>query len=117
MLQSHAPDRFRDALGFILFQRKRLRGADRAKAAGTRATFARDHHGRGALAPAFPAVRALRALADGVQPQIGNQRFGRKENRVDGSRTLIQGGFCAWCSAGSILAQDIGKHEDVTCDD
>ena len=26
----------------------------------------------------------------------------------DGSRTLIQGGFCAWCSAGSIFTQDIG---------
>src|SRR5215467_14294563 len=30
-----------------------------------------------------------------------------KKTGFDGSRTLIQGGFCAWCRAGSILAQDI----------
>src|SRR2546430_17060824 len=30
-----------------------------------------------------------------------------KKTGFDGSRTLIQGGFCAWCSAGSIFAQDI----------
>jgi hypothetical protein len=32
-----------------------------------------------------------------------------KKTGFDGSRTLIQGGFCAWCRAGSILAQDISK--------
>jgi len=30
-----------------------------------------------------------------------------KKTGFDGSRTLIQGGFCAWCKAGSIFAQDI----------
>src|SRR5437667_10485480 len=30
-----------------------------------------------------------------------------KKTGFDGSRTLIQGGFCAWCNAGSIFAQDI----------
>jgi len=30
-----------------------------------------------------------------------------KKMGFDGSRTLIQGGFCAWCRAGSIFAQDI----------
>ncbi len=30
-----------------------------------------------------------------------------KKTGFEGSRTLIQGGFCAWCSAGSIFAQDI----------
>src|SRR5205085_6156451 len=30
-----------------------------------------------------------------------------KKTGFDGSRTLIQGGLCAWCNAGSILAQDI----------
>src|SRR5205807_10113035 len=30
-----------------------------------------------------------------------------KKTGFDGSRTLIQGGFCAWCNAGSILAQDM----------
>ena len=30
-----------------------------------------------------------------------------KKTGFDGSRTLIQGGFCAWCRVGSIFAQDI----------
>src|SRR5438270_6996000 len=30
-----------------------------------------------------------------------------KKTGFDGNRTLIQGGFCAWCSAGSIFAHDI----------
>jgi len=30
-----------------------------------------------------------------------------KQTGLDGSRTLIHGGFCAWCNAGSIFAQDI----------
>jgi hypothetical protein len=30
-----------------------------------------------------------------------------KKTGFDGSRTLIQGGFCAWCNAGSIFAQDM----------
>jgi len=32
-----------------------------------------------------------------------------KKTGFDGSRTLIQGGFCAWCRAGSIFAQDISN--------
>src|SRR6266702_6688343 len=32
-----------------------------------------------------------------------------KKTGFDGSRTLIQGGFCAWCNAGSIFAQDISR--------
>jgi len=44
--------------------------------------IAGDHESSGALAPAFPAIRALRAFADRVQSQIGNQCFGRKENRI-----------------------------------
>src|SRR6476660_2381172 len=32
-----------------------------------------------------------------------------KKTGFDGNRTLIQGGFCVWCRAGSILAQDISK--------
>src|SRR5213596_2996883 len=32
-----------------------------------------------------------------------------KKTGFDGNRTLIQGGYCAWCRAGSILAQDISK--------
>src|SRR5258705_3512020 len=33
--------------------------------------------------------------------------FVEKKTGLEGSRTLIQGGFCAWCNAGSIFAQDI----------
>src|SRR5436190_20452421 len=33
--------------------------------------------------------------------------FVEKKMGFDGSRTLIQGGFCAWCNSGSIFAQDI----------
>jgi hypothetical protein len=32
-----------------------------------------------------------------------------KKTGLDGSRTLIQGGLCAWCKAGSIFAQDMTK--------
>src|SRR5438093_8924307 len=33
-----------------------------------------------------------------------------KKTGFDGNRTLIQGGFCAWCNSGSIVAQDmLGK--------
>ena len=65
-----------------MFQRERFRRGDGAKSARPRATVTRDHEGGRALAPAFPAVRALRALANRVQPQIGNERFGGKENGV-----------------------------------
>src|ERR1043166_5905989 len=30
-----------------------------------------------------------------------------KKTGFDGSRTLIQDGFCAWCNAGSIFALDM----------
>jgi hypothetical protein len=32
-----------------------------------------------------------------------------KKTGFDGNRTLIHGGFCAWCKAGSIFAQDISN--------
>src|SRR6184192_1920432 len=35
--------------------------------------------------------------------------FVEKKTGFDGSRTLIQGGFCARCNAGSIFAQDIDQ--------
>ena len=82
MLELHPPHRFGHALRFVFLQGERLRGADRAKAARARATIARDHDRGCALAPAFPAVRALRALADRVQAQIRNERLGGEENRI-----------------------------------
>src|SRR5499427_6547609 len=35
--------------------------------------------------------------------------FVEKNTGFDGRRTLIQGGFCVWCSAGSIFAQGIKR--------
>ena len=61
-----------EPLGLVFFQRIRLRGCHRAKAACPRAPIARDHHRGRALAPAFPAIRALRAFANRVQTQIRN---------------------------------------------
>jgi hypothetical protein len=39
--------------------------------------------------------------------------FVEKKTGFDGNRTLIQGGFCAWCNAGSIFAQDTNKDYNV----
>jgi hypothetical protein len=36
-----------------------------------------------------------------------------KKTGFDGNRTLIQGGLCAWCNAGSIFAQDIKQNYNV----
>jgi len=36
-----------------------------------------------------------------------------KKIGFDGSRTLIQGGFRAWCNAGSIFAQGIEQNYKV----
>jgi hypothetical protein len=36
-----------------------------------------------------------------------------KKIGFDGSRTLIQAGFCAWCNAGSIFAHDIEQNYNV----
>src|SRR5213078_5037468 len=37
-----------------------------------------------------------------------------KKTGFDGSRTLIHGGFCAWCNAGSIFMQDILEETNAT---
>lgn len=82
VFQTHSAHRFRDTLRLVFFQRKRLRGADCAEPTGASAAFAGDHHGCSALAPAFPAVGALRALANGVEAQVGNESLGGEENRI-----------------------------------
>ena len=82
MLELHAGHGLRDALRFIGLEGEGLRGGHRAKAAGTRATFAGDHKSRGASTPAFPSIGALRTLTHCVQAQVGNKRPGRKENRI-----------------------------------
>ena len=48
-------------------------GLDRAEITGPRADVAQDHHRGGAAGPAFAEVRALRALADRVQPVFTDQ--------------------------------------------
>ena len=58
---------------------KGLGGGDGAEAAGAGAAVAADHEGGRAFAPAFPVVGARRALADGVQPQLVQQRAGVRE--------------------------------------
>src|SRR5262249_51625716 len=69
-------------LWLVLFQRKRFRRRYCAKSTRTCATIARDHKRSRPLAPAFPPIRTLRALANRVQSQIGNQCFGGKENWI-----------------------------------
>src|SRR5204862_3088005 len=39
-----------------------------------------------------------------------------KKTGFDGNRTLIQDGLCAWCSAGSIFAQDMLEETTATFD-
>ena len=82
VFQLQSSHRFGDTLRFIFFERERSRRCHSAKSAGARATIAGDHHRGGALAPAFPPVRALRAFANGVQTRIGDERPGGKENRI-----------------------------------
>jgi hypothetical protein len=36
-----------------------------------------------------------------------------KKTGFDGNRTLIQGGFCSWCNAELIFAQDIEQNYNV----
>ena len=55
---------------FVRFQGKRFGGCHRAETASTRAAVAADHESGGALAPAFPMIRARGALAHGVEPEF-----------------------------------------------
>ena len=66
MLESESLNTLGYTLRFILLKRKRLGCIHRAKAAGTGATVAGDHKRGCATAPAFPAIWALSAFADGV---------------------------------------------------
>ena len=77
-----------DALRFIGFERVGFGGFDRAEAAGAGAFFPGDHEGGGAMAPAFPTVRALGLLADGDQLEVGDEGLGGPERRVVGQSHL-----------------------------
>jgi hypothetical protein len=37
-----------------------------------------------------------------------------KKTGLDGNRTLIQGGFCPWCNAGSIFTRDMLVNASAT---
>ena len=74
VLQLHSPRGFGDALRLVHFEREGFGRTYRAKTTGARAAIPRNHERRRALAPAFPVVRTLRALADRVQLQFVQQR-------------------------------------------
>src|SRR5205809_3102821 len=40
--------------------------------------------------------------------------FFEKKTGLDGSRTLIHGGFCGWCNAVSVFMQDISMKRNST---
>src|SRR5260370_35640307 len=82
MCQFQPPHCFSNTLRFIFLERERFCGRDRTKPARARASIARDHHRRSALAPALPAIGALRAFANSMKAQIGDERLGGKENGI-----------------------------------
>ena len=84
--QLHPPRRLGHAKRFISFERERLGGRNRAKAARTRAAVACDHERRRAFAPAFPMIRALGAFADCVQLQLIEQPARAREAVRRGQR-------------------------------
>src|SRR5437773_12308954 len=81
MFQLHPAHRCGHALRFIFFQDKWSCCRHRAKSAGARAPLTCNHEGGRSLAPAFPAIRTLRALANSVYARIGNERSCRTEYR------------------------------------
>ena len=82
VLQFHSTHRLGDPLRFVFLQGVGFGRCHRTKPTGACAAIPRYHHRGRTLAPAFPAIRTLRAFANRMQPQIGNKRFRRKENRV-----------------------------------
>lgn len=108
----HAVGGFGDALRFVFFEGVGFGGFDGAEATGASAFFAGDHEGRGAVAPAFPAIWALGFFADGDQFEIGDQRFGGPKCGVIGEANFdprwflssvqigIDGGFGAAATHG-----------------
>ena len=67
MAQAHFGDGIGDTGGFAEVEFRGAAGLDGAEITGARADVAEDHHRGGAAGPAFAEVRALRALADGVE--------------------------------------------------
>src|SRR3954462_2942153 len=95
VFEFHSLNCFRDALRLVFFQSVRLRRGYSAESAGPGAAIPRDHHGGCSLAPAFPAIGALRTLANRMQAQIGDERLGRKKDRIRRQTDLNPGWFLA----------------------
>ena len=74
VLEPHPSRSLGHPVRLIRLERERLGRGHRAKSAGARAAVARDHERGRAFAPAFPMVRTLRALADGVEFEFVEQR-------------------------------------------
>ena len=93
VLQFHSTHRLGDTLRFVFLQGVGFGRCHRTKPTGACAAIPRYHHRGRTLAPAFPAIRTLRAFANRMQAQIGNKRFRRKENRVRRQPHLDPGRF------------------------
>ena len=109
VLELHAAHGLGDSLGLIVLEREGLGRVDGAESAGPGASIPGDHQGGGAAAPALPPVRALGALADGVEAQIGDHRLGGEEDGVRrqadldpvGLALLMECGVDLWSGHGS----------------
>ena len=114
MAELHPAGRLRHAERFVRLEGIGLGGLHRAEAAGTGAFLTRDHEGGGALAPAFPAVRALGLLADGHQLQVRDEGLGGPEYRVirqadlDPGRLLVLVQTGIHLHLGSVAAAHVG---------
>src|SRR5262249_25639349 len=73
VLQTHALDSHRDPLRLEDIEPVRKTGFNGTVSAGPGADPAEDHEGRGAIAPAFADVRAMRLFADGVEVEPAHQ--------------------------------------------
>ncbi len=93
MFEVHALRRLGDAVWFVGFEGVRFCGFYGAEAAGAGAFVASDHESGGSLAPAFPAVGALRFFADGDEFEIGDEGFGGPEGWVVGEADFDPIGF------------------------
>jgi hypothetical protein len=64
---------FGESLGFVVFRRVRMPARHGTETARTGADITQDHEGRRLARIAFHAVGAFGVVADGFQPQIGEQ--------------------------------------------
>src|SRR2546425_5731324 len=79
MPETQATSGLGHAIRFVGFQCVRSGRGDCAKAARAGAAVASNHEGGGALAPAFPMVRAAGALTNSVELEFVQQRARARE--------------------------------------